>query len=75
MRAAIEAAPYFHPKLSAVGVAHLTGRDFAAALDRAIDRSRPALIEAKAVEAGHGRGALLPAEGENSGVNDGRYDD
>jgi hypothetical protein len=34
----------------AVAVASLTGRDLAAALDRAISRSRPVLIEARAVE-------------------------
>jgi hypothetical protein len=50
MRAATEALPYENPKLSAVGVAHLTGQDFAIALDKAIARSRPVLIEAKAVE-------------------------
>jgi hypothetical protein len=38
-------------KLSAVAVASLTGKDFAAALDRAISRSRSVpMIEAKAVE-------------------------
>jgi hypothetical protein len=50
IRCAVEALPYENPKLSAVSVAHLTGRDFAIALDRAIARSRPVLIEAKAVE-------------------------
>jgi hypothetical protein len=50
MRAASEALPYENPKLSAVAVAQLTGADFASALDRAISRSRPVLIEAKAVE-------------------------
>jgi hypothetical protein len=33
-----------------IGVSQLTGRDFAAALETAIARSRPVLIEAKAVE-------------------------
>jgi hypothetical protein len=50
MRAAVECLPFENPKLSAIGVASLTGRDFAAALDRAISRSRPVLIEATAVE-------------------------
>lgn len=53
MRAAVEAAPYVHPKLSAVAVGHMTGSDFASALDRAIERSRaqPKLIEAKKINA------------------------
>jgi hypothetical protein len=54
MRAAIEVLLFEEPKLATVGVAHLTGRDFAALLDRAIQRSLagpPArLIEAKAIE-------------------------
>jgi hypothetical protein len=36
--AAIEAAPYLHPKLSATAV-YATGEDFASMLDRAIERS------------------------------------
>lgn len=39
MRAASEAAPYVHPKLGAVATMNLTGDDFAAMLDRAIERS------------------------------------
>jgi hypothetical protein len=48
LRAAIEAAPYFHPKLSATAI--LAQADFAAQLERAIARSgmRPKLIEAQA---------------------------
>jgi hypothetical protein len=38
MRAAMEAAPYIHPKLSAVAV--VDGGDFGARLDRAIQLSR-----------------------------------
>jgi len=53
MRAMIELLP-FAPKLSAVGVSHLTGQDFASALDRAIQRSRGGLpiklIKVKAIE-------------------------
>jgi hypothetical protein len=40
MRAAIEAAPYVPPKLSAIATTSLTSRDFAAMLDRAILRSQ-----------------------------------
>lgn len=47
LRAAIEAAPYLHPKLSATAV--LTREDFAERLERAIARSgvAPKLIEVK----------------------------
>jgi hypothetical protein len=40
MRAAIEAAPYKHPKLSAAAIGHFEGKSFAEALDRAIERSK-----------------------------------
>jgi hypothetical protein len=40
LRAAIEAAPYKHPKLSAAAIAHFEGKDFASQLDRAIERSK-----------------------------------
>jgi hypothetical protein len=51
LRCAVECLPFENPKLSAIGVSQLTGKDFAAALDRAISRSRSVpLIEAKAVE-------------------------
>jgi len=46
MRAAIEAAPYKHPKLSASANVHYDGT-FAAQLEKAIERSKqpPAVIE------------------------------
>jgi hypothetical protein len=50
MRAATEALPYENPKLSAVAVASMSGNEFAQRLDRAIARSRPLMIEAKAVQ-------------------------
>jgi hypothetical protein len=39
MRAAIEALPHEHPRLGAVAVSHLSGKDFASLLDKAIERS------------------------------------
>jgi len=39
MRAAIECLPFENPKLSATAVATMDGLDFAAALDRCIERS------------------------------------
>ena len=55
LRAAIEAAPYKHPKLSVSAVATMNGQSFAEALDRCIERSGikppvPKLIEARPVE-------------------------
>jgi hypothetical protein len=40
LRAAIEAAPYRHPKLSAAAIGHFDGKSFAEALVRCIERSR-----------------------------------
>jgi hypothetical protein len=39
MRAAIEAAPYKHPKLSAAAIGHFDGQTFAEALERCLERS------------------------------------
>ena len=50
MRAAVEAAPYMHPKLSAVAVGYVSADSFAARLDRAIARSGVKLIGAKVGE-------------------------
>jgi hypothetical protein len=54
MRLLIELLPYHLPKLSAVAVGHFNGQDFAAQLDRAIQRSAAGpplkLIEAQAIE-------------------------
>jgi hypothetical protein len=40
LKAAIEAAPYKHPKLSAAASVHFDGGSFAAQLERAIERSK-----------------------------------
>ena len=40
LRAAIEAAPYRHPKLSAAAIGHFEGKTFAEALERCIERSK-----------------------------------
>jgi hypothetical protein len=54
MRAAIEALPHEHPRLGAVAVSHLSGKDFATLLDKAIERSGHAKaikqIDLKALE-------------------------
>jgi len=51
LRAAIEAAPYEHPKLTAVAVGHLTGEDFYNRLERAIEVSnRAKLIEGRVID-------------------------
>jgi hypothetical protein len=46
MRAAIEAAPYKHHKLSAAQVMHYDGKDFASRLERAIERSSQVYLPA-----------------------------
>jgi hypothetical protein len=40
LRAAIEAAPYKHPKLSAHAIGHYDGKSFAEQLEKAISRSK-----------------------------------
>jgi hypothetical protein len=44
MRAAIEAAPYKHPKLSVSAVAKMDGKSFAEQLERAIERSKQPVL-------------------------------
>jgi hypothetical protein len=39
MRAVIEAMPHEHPRLGAVAIGSVSGQDFAAMLERAIERS------------------------------------
>ena len=54
IRCASEALPYEAPRLSAMAVTSMSGHDFAAALDRAIQRSQgkpPLMIEAQAQQA------------------------
>jgi hypothetical protein len=44
MKAAIEAAQYRQPKLGVIATTNLSGHDFAALLDRAIERSNGARV-------------------------------
>jgi hypothetical protein len=44
MRAAVECAPYVHPKLTAIATTILNGKDFASMLERAVLRSRAPLV-------------------------------
>jgi hypothetical protein len=51
LRAAVEAAPYEHPRLSSVAVGHFTGEDFATRLERAVEAStRAKLIEGRVID-------------------------
>jgi hypothetical protein len=51
MRAAIEAAPYEHPRMTAVSVGYLDNNTFAQRLDRAIEASnRAKLIEGRVID-------------------------
>jgi hypothetical protein len=51
MRAAIEAVPFEHPRMSAVSVGYYDGNTFAERLDRAIDASnRAKVIEGRVIE-------------------------
>jgi hypothetical protein len=52
MRAAIEALPFEVPKLSATAITSMDERSFAAALDRAIERSKgpPPMLNAPTIE-------------------------
>jgi hypothetical protein len=50
LRAAVEAAPYEHPKLTAVSVGYHTNETFADRLELAIERSnRAKLIEGRVI--------------------------
>jgi hypothetical protein len=49
MRAAKEAAPYENPKLSAVMSSQMDQRSFAAALDRALERSKTPYVSKPAL--------------------------
>jgi len=44
MRAAVESLPFENPKLSAMAVTRMDDKSFAAALDRAIERSQSPLV-------------------------------
>jgi hypothetical protein len=44
MRAAVECAPYVHPKLTAIATTSMDGKDFASMLERAVARSRAPLV-------------------------------
>jgi len=46
LKAAVEACPYVHPSLKATAIVPM-GSDFAARLEKAVERSHPKLIEAK----------------------------
>jgi|SRR6516162_835682 hypothetical protein len=48
MRAAIEAAPFIHPKLSVT--AQVNSEDFAAAMDRCVRRSAKAIEQPNAIQ-------------------------
>jgi hypothetical protein len=54
LRAAVEAAPYEHPTLTAVSVGYHDGNTFAERLDRCIERTEkakfPKLIEGRVID-------------------------
>jgi hypothetical protein len=60
MKAAIEAAPYVHPKLAMIGMAHANG-DFGVQLERTIAASAKAQQEPKLIEAKATNGHLGPS--------------
>ena len=49
MQAAMAALPHEHPKLGAVATVNMSGETYAAMLDRAIERSRAASPDFKAI--------------------------
>jgi hypothetical protein len=57
LRAAIEASPYKHPKLSATAIATMDGKSFAETLERAIERSKSS--HCSTVRSNHSRRASL----------------
>ena len=51
VRCAVEAAPYENPRVSAIAVTDMNGKDFASALERCIQRSQsPLTINAPTIE-------------------------
>ena len=66
MRAAIEAMPHEHPRLGAVAIGSISGVDFAALLDRAIERSGKGR-EVKLIECSANELAL--AQASNNGFD------
>jgi hypothetical protein len=72
MRAAIEAAPFIHPKLSVT--AQINSEDFAQALERAIKRSAKAIAQPTPnVLSDSDTTRPVPANGHKPSVPDRRY--
>jgi hypothetical protein len=58
VRCAVEALPFENPKLSATAIATMDGKSFAAALERAIERSKAPLPQRAMIE----HEPLVPSE-------------